>query len=99
MLLSLPLLALALLQAAPQPRAVETTPTEPRPVTAAPATPPTSAARPEERVICRSERVVGSNRMQRVCMTRAQRQAVHDQFREARERMDTNRPAEPNEAE
>lgn len=50
--------------------------------------------RPGDRLICRTESVVGSNRRRRVCMTQAQRDAQRDQSRDLRDGL--NRlPAEP----
>lgn len=59
--------ALFLTLAAPQ--AAPTTPASPA---------PQAEPRPEERVVCRRERVVGSNRSQRVCTTVTERQLRED---------------------
>jgi hypothetical protein len=85
-------LAAALLQQAPAPRVVQVTPNSSVAVTAPGALP--DAVRPGDRLICRTESVVGSNRRQRVCMTEAQRTAVREQSRDMRERLD-NQTAPP----
>jgi len=41
-----------------------------------------------ERLVCRRERVLGSNRMQRVCMTAGQWAGITDDAREAARRFD-----------
>ena len=52
------------------------------------------AVREGDRLICRTESVVGTNRRQRVCMTAAQRQAQREQSRDLLDGM--NRlPADP----
>lgn len=61
----------------------------PPPATAATAT--AEAQTPTEgpdRVVCRSQSVVGSNRRQRICMTARERDRQRDESREYRERMD-----------
>ncbi|MFN4297015.1 MAG: hypothetical protein ACK4FB_09240 [Brevundimonas sp.] len=47
-----------------------------------------------DRMICRREHVVGSNRPQRVCMTRAQWDAIRDQSRETLRETDRGAPQE-----
>ena len=50
--------------------------------TPAPAAAPAEEPNERERMVCRRERVVGSNRPQRICMTQAQWDATRDQSRE-----------------
>lgn len=67
-----------------------------RTVTVSSSTPVTALApgslpeqpREGERLICRTESVVGSNRRKRICMTAAQRDAMREQSRDLREGMD-----------
>lgn len=76
-------------------------PVTPRPVQIAPGAPSSASApgslpehvRPGDRLICRSEPVIGSNRRQRVCMTTAQREARRQNSLEFRDSMD--RPYNP----
>lgn len=79
--------AAALLQQPPAPRVVQVTPNSSAAVNAPGSLP--DAVRPGDRLICRTESVVGSNRRQRVCMTEAQRTAMREQSRDIRERLDT----------
>ncbi|WP_453977937.1 hypothetical protein [Brevundimonas sp. Marseille-Q4549] len=84
-------LALMLQQAAAAPRPVEIAPGAPS-TAAAPGTLP-EPARPGDRLICRSETVVGSNRRQRVCMTAVQRDTRRQNGLALRDSMD--RPYNP----
>lgn len=92
MSISFAFLALALLQEPSQPRVVEVTPNATGAVTAPGSLP--DPVQPGDRLVCRTESVVGSNRRRRVCMTQEQRQAMREQSRDLRERMD-GLPAEP----
>lgn len=47
------------------------------------------AADPADRIVCRREHVMGSNRPQRVCMTVRQRDLEREQSREFGNRMDS----------
>ena len=95
MSMSLAFLALALLQEPSKPRVVEVTPNATAAVTAPGSLP--DPTQPGDRLVCRTESVVGSNRRRRVCMTQAQRQAMREQSRNLRERMDSL-PVEPSPA-
>lgn len=75
----------------------------PRPTPAAPTAPagaaqaantPQAVPREEEgqRMVCRRERLVGSNRPQRICMTSAEWQQARDTSREVAERMNRQQP-------
>ena len=85
--------------------AIQTPQAAPQVVTVAPNTTTSATApgalpqpmREGERLICRTESVLGSNRRQRVCMTAEQRQQAREQSRELRERLD--RPFNPAAAE
>jgi hypothetical protein len=78
-------LALALsVQQAPQ--------ASPAPMQATPEAPAATQARPpaddpDDRVVCRRERVLGSNRPQRICMTRQQWEAASDTSQEQLRKM------------
>ncbi len=77
----------------------QSTPAEP----AAPApSAETAAAEGEEngndRVVCRRERVLGSNRPQRICMTQSEWQHARDTSRETRDRSLRETPFEQGEA-
>lgn len=75
---------------------------QPRPVEIAPTTPVSAAApgalpeplSPGDRLICRSEPVLGTNRRQRVCMTAAQRERLRHDSQQFRESLDN--PYNPN---
>lgn len=87
MVIMVAVFAAALLQQNPNERVVEVTPNRSAAVNAPGMLP--DPVQPGDRLICRTESVVGSNRRQRVCMTQAQRNAMRDQSRDMRERMDT----------
>ena len=82
------LFALMLSQAssAPSPKTVEIVPGSP-PSAAAPGSLP-EEVREGDRLICRTEPVLGSNRRQRVCMTAAQRQRLRDESSQFRDSLD-----------
>lgn len=82
------LFAVMLLQAQPMrsPQTVEIAPGSP-PSAAAPGSLP-EEVREGDRLICRSEPVLGSNRRQRVCMTAAQRQRLRDESSQFRDSLD-----------
>ena len=71
---------------------------EPKVVTLSNSTPTTAlnpGALPEqpregERLICRTETVIGSNRRRRICMTAAQRQAAREQSEQFRSSINAN---------
>jgi hypothetical protein len=86
MSITLAFVAAALLQQAPAPRVVQVTPNSSATVNSPGSLP--DAVRPGDRLICRTESVVGSNRRQRVCMTEAQRSAMREQSRDMREQLD-----------
>ena len=68
------------------PRVVEISPTTP----SSAVNPGTLAERPREgdRLICRSESVLGSNRRQRVCMSAQQRDRIRQESQDFRRNMD-----------
>jgi len=76
-------LALSVQQAPQTPPAEASAPVAP--VAAAAETPP-PAEDPEERIVCRREHVVGSNRRQQVCMTVRQRSELRDESRRQSDR-------------
>ncbi|KAK0351134.1 hypothetical protein LTR94_026199, partial [Friedmanniomyces endolithicus] len=63
--------------------ALSQTAAQPAPSAPEPAAAP---AAPTERVVCRRERVVGSNRPQRICMTQGQRERQSDESRQMMDR-------------
>lgn len=73
------------------PRVVEISPVTP----ASASNPGALAERPREgeRLICRTESVVGSNRRQRVCMSAEQRERIRQESQDYRRNMD--QPFEP----
>lgn len=93
MSIALAVFAAALLQQSPAPRVVQITPNASATAITPGALP--DAVRSGDRLICRTESVVGSNRRQRICMTQAQRDAMRDQSRDVRERMDSVTVAPP----
>lgn len=52
----------------------------------------------EDRVVCRRERVLGSNRPQRVCMTRRERAELRDAARNIHDRVMQEQPSSGGEA-
>lgn len=86
------LAALSQTSEAPAPRVVTVTPNSSSSIAVPGALP--DPARPGDRLICRTESVVGSNRRRRVCMTEAQRNAIREQSRDLRDNMNLV-PAEP----
>jgi len=79
------LLFVLALSAAPAPQVPPATAPDASQATAgtqAAATPAPDAEDSEDRVVCRRERIVGSNRPQRTCMTRRQWQAAADATKE-----------------
>jgi len=57
----------------------------------APAPPPSPRAE-EDRVICKRERLVGSNRPQKVCMTQRERAQMRDRSRDMMDRSTREQP-------
>ncbi len=55
---------------------------------AQPAQQATATQEDPQRLVCRTESVVGSNRRRRVCLTAAERDAMRNHSREIRENMD-----------
>ncbi|WP_312688660.1 hypothetical protein [Brevundimonas nasdae] len=86
--------ALVLQQASvtPSPRTVEIAPGAPS--SAAIPGSVSEQVRPGDRLICRTEPVLGSNRRERICMTAAQRERMRENSRDFREGMD--RQTNPN---
>lgn len=76
-------LALSVQQAPQTPTAQSSAPEAPN---AAAAQTEATAEDPEERVVCRREHVVGSNRRQQVCMTVRQRAQLRDESRRQADR-------------
>jgi len=67
------------------------------PAPAAPAAPAPSVSEPaneDNRMVCRRERVVGSNRPQKVCLTRQQWQEQRDNSRQMMDRTSPGRGEE-----
>lgn len=80
-------LALQVTSGTPQPRQVEISPGAPASA-ASPGTLPDPVA-PGDRLICRSEPVLGSNRRQRVCMTAEQRDKLRHDSQQLRDSLDS----------
>jgi len=76
-------LALSVQQAPQTPTAQSSAPEAPN---AAAAQTQAPAEDPEERVVCRREHVVGSNRRQQICMTVRERAQLRDESRREAER-------------
>lgn len=74
--------AVAALLASSQPAAPQPAPAQPSADAAAAA----AGDEADDPVICRRERVLGSNRPQRICMTRSEWQQIRDAARETRDR-------------
>ena len=68
------------------------TPTAPSAATAAPETADRNGQDEADEMVCRRERVLGSNRPQRICMTRRQWAAERDAARETTRQMDRGMP-------
>ena len=68
--------------------------------TAAAATPPAAVEQKKDRMICKSEKFVGSNRSRRICMTESQwrdgREGAKDTINDIGRGGDYRRPTGPN---
>ena len=73
----------------PQPRTVTISPTAPITALAPGALP--EQPQENERLICRTESVVGSNRRRRICMSAQQRQAMREQSMQFRDGLESGR--------